>query len=334
MNSILSSVMFIVRIIIFSVVSWIIIHLLAVSGFFIALAYPILGLLAPGTILCLFCKINERKGFCPVCKKNITKDLSPSSFKSIFLNAILIALITLSTIGVVLIEKDIIERSLGVHLINKTVELDIRSNRTIYQNRVSPVKLFLRGINEPINVVQVDIDFNPDEMEVLEFIEKDSFAEVFVEKNINNEVGFIRIASGIPNPGYSEDTAYVGSLLVRPKITGLIKLQFLPSTLVLANDGKATNVLSSLGDIALLVLPETDIAPLSDEKVVSDLVLGATEEGKIYFYDKDGTVQGARNDDTDSVEEKKPWWFFILELIVKFDKLLLKIYEFFGFKST
>src|SRR3989344_5667995 len=172
MKNVFSAVTFVLRLIIFSIVSWIVIHLMAVAGFFITAAYPIWGLLAPASILCLFCKINQSKGYCSACKKKITNDFSPSSFRSIILNTVLIFIITLATIGVVYLEKEFVERVFGVSIQTKSVKIDVRSNRTIYQNRVSPVKLFLKGIKNSINAVQVDLDFNPDELEVLQFIEK------------------------------------------------------------------------------------------------------------------------------------------------------------------
>ena len=330
MKNVFSAVTFVLRLIVFSIVSWIVIHLMAVAGFFITAAYPIWGLLAPSSILCLFCRINQSKGYCPACKKRITNDFSPSSFRSIILNTVLIFIITLATIGVVYLEKEIVERTFGVSLQSKSIKIDVRSNRTIYQNRVSPVKLFLKGIKNSINAVQVDLDFNPDELEVLQFIEKDSFADIFVEKQVNNEVGFVRIAGGVPSPGYENDTAYVGSILVRPKITGLIKIEFLPSTLVLANDGKGSNLLNSVGEISLLVLPETDAdesSLTSYEGVIDELVLGATEEGKLLFYDEKGAVFGAATKEAEIVEKEKTWWQKIGEWIVKIDEALLRIYE-------
>lgn len=99
---------------------------------------------------------------------------------------------------------------------------------------------------EAINVVRAVLTYDPEKIKVNEIITENSFCApwMFLEREIDNEVGRVDIACGLPSPGFSEPKGIVAELLVSPLEAGDAFLSFDPNdTQVLANDGLSTNVL-------------------------------------------------------------------------------------------
>lgn len=113
-----------------------------------------------------------------------------------------------------------------------------------YEHSVS-IKIFPGG--EAINAVKVVLDYDPKKIMVEEIITTRSFCrqDMFIEKNIDNELGKVSIACGLPNPGFNELYGVVADLDIIPLETGSFDINFGEGTQVLANDGLGTNVLRS-----------------------------------------------------------------------------------------
>ena len=90
----------------------------------------------------------------------------------------------------------------------------------------------------PINAIQADLGFNPEKVEVVDISTQNSFANIFIQKEINNETGYARLTGGLPNPGFFSDRGIFGTVFFRGKQPGVVKIDFLPSSMVLANDGR------------------------------------------------------------------------------------------------
>src|SRR3989344_8307461 len=92
------------------VVSWVIIHLSAVFGVFLSLAYPIWWLYVPNHTVCLLCRANRNGSKCLFCHRQINKkeDISPTSLSSAVWNGVLILVFSVVSLGVVFGESKIL----------------------------------------------------------------------------------------------------------------------------------------------------------------------------------------------------------------------------------
>lgn len=245
------------KIISFLVASWILIHLMAVLGVFLVVAYPIWWLLFPRQTVCFFCRIKEEGEMCPFCKRKINKQngIFPETLASAIYNGLLIMIFSIFSLAFVYGEGKLLYK-LGFPPTPKTVSFVIPQRGQYRLGEIFPMKIDIAGIKTPINAVQADISFDPTMLEVKDVSVKDSFADIFLQKQISNELGFTRLTGGLPNPGYSSPEGVFGTIYFQTKLPGVVKVDFLPSSLVLANDGRGTNVLKELASVSYLILPD------------------------------------------------------------------------------
>jgi hypothetical protein len=98
---------------------------------------------------------------------------------------------------------------------------------------------------EEINTVSTEISFPADKL-FLENLDKGkSFCSFFVEEDINNYTGKIKISCLAPFPG-TDKMSNVVSLVFKKIKSGAADLSLATSSMVLANDGYGTNVLKNL----------------------------------------------------------------------------------------
>ena len=273
--------MIFLQVVVFILASWFLVHLLAVFGAFLALAYPLWWLLDLKRFPCLWCRIKKAK---------------ECSFSHSLLDAGLILVFTLVSFGLVFGESKILFK-MGFPPTPKTVSFVIPPKGQYRLGEIFPLKIEIAGIKVPINAVQADLGFNPERLEVEEISTQDSFASIFVQKEINNEAGWARLTGGLPNPGFFSDHGLFGTVYLKGKNPGVTKIEFLPSSVVLANDGRGTNVLKEFSAVSYLILPEK-ISQEEEEMqktiVLKSAVMGAkTEETQMKFYEE-GKVLGER----------------------------------------
>ena len=89
------------RILLFVAASWILIHLWAVFGFFLAVAYPIWWILAPRKTFCFLCRTKQKGDWCPFCRHKVgkAKGRHPVSFASTLKNSGLILFLSFFSLG-------------------------------------------------------------------------------------------------------------------------------------------------------------------------------------------------------------------------------------------
>jgi hypothetical protein len=252
---------------------------------------------------------------------------------------VLILFISGISLGIVFAESRVV-RLLGFPPIQKTVSFNIPTRGQYRMGEIFPMKIDIVGIKTPINAVRADLGFDPKILEVVDVSTKDSFANVFIQKEIGNEVGFVRLSGGLPNPGFFGDHGVFGTILFRAKQPGIVKVEFLPSSLVLANDARGSGVLKDLNSASYLILPEE----LSEEekenqKIFYDqTVLGVQSEKQtqMTFYEDEEVLGLGAKDEEIVVEEKKSSSFLktFLVFIGKIDQLILSSWtNIFGGKS-
>lgn len=304
--------MIILKVIVFILSSWFLVHLLAVFGVFLAIAYPLWWLFELKRFPCLWCRIKEEKK----CR-----------FSHSLFDAGLILVFSLFSFGLVFAESKVLFK-MGFPPTPKTVSFVIPSKGQFRLGELFPLKIEITGIKIPINAIQADLGFDPQKLEVVEISTQDSFANIFIQKEINNEVGYARLTGGLPNPGFFSDHGLFGTVYFKGKSAGVTKIKFLPSSMVLANDGRGTNVLRELASVSYLILPEK-ISPQEERMqklIISESVKGAkTEETQIRFYEEK-KVLGAEIDRQIAKQKKFSLGKSLLEVLEKFDQAILSLW--------
>lgn len=273
------------------VFSWVVIHFLAIFGVFLAIAYPILWLIAPRQTPCLLCRAQPEGTKCSLCRRKIVKKetTSPRNLLSAILNGLLILFFAVISMGVVYGESFVLS-NLGYPAVPKTATFAIPTKGQYRIGEIFPMKIEIADIQKPVNAIQADLGFDPTKVEVVEVSTKDSFANIFIQKEIDNTGGWARLTGGLPNPGFSGDHGLFGTIYFRAKSSGLIKIGFLPTSMVLANDSKGTNILKDLPSVSYLILPEKiseEEAKDQQKLTVNTNVLGiSTPSGQLVFYDE------------------------------------------------
>lgn len=310
--------MIVLKVVAFILASWLLVHLLAVFGVFLALAYPLWWILESKRFPCLWCRIKEAK---------------KCTFSHSLLDAGLVLVFTLVSFGLVFGESKILFK-MGFPPTPKTVSFVIPAKKQYRLGEIFPMDIEIVGIKKPINAIQTDLGFEPEKLEVQEISTQNSFANIFIQKEINNEVGYARLTGGLPNPGYFSDRGIFGTVYFKAKTPGIAKVDFLPSSLVLANDGWGTNVVKELASVSFLILPEK-ISQEEEEQqkqLLSSVVLGA-EEGKpmekqtqMKFYEETG-VLGAQVGQEIEKEKKVNLAEVLLGILEKIDRFILSFWD-------
>lgn len=308
------------------IASWFLVHLLAIFGFFLAVAYPIWWLFAPQQTVCFLCRADREGSRCLFCQKQIIKSegVYPVSLSSAILNGVLILVFSIVSVGVVFGESQILFK-LGFPPTPKTASFIIPSKGQYRLGEIFPMKIEINNIKNSINAVQADIGFEPQKLKVQEVSTKDSFANIFIQKEINNEGGWTRLTGGLPNPGFFGNHGTLGTVFFKGVNPGIVKIEFLPSSMVLANDGRGTNILKDLPSITYLILPEKISKEEEDlqSKLLSDNVLGvSTDNAQMKFYNE-GHVLGAKTGQEIQKTKEFNVTKFFLDVLEKIDNFIL-----------
>jgi len=311
----------------FLLASWLVVHLLAVFGVFLVIAYPIWWLFFPKKTICFYCRIKNEGEFCPFCRRRIDKanGIFPETLRSAVFNGGLILIFSLFSIGFVFTESRVLNL-LGFPPTPKTVSFVIPTTGQYRLGQVFPMKIEITGIKKPINIIQADISFDPKILEVREISTNDSFANIFVQKEINNQVGFARLAGGLPNPGFSGERGIFGTVYFKGKSPGVVKVDFSSSSKVLANDGRGSNTLKDLASVSYLILPEeiSETEKEEQETILQPGVLGefSGEETQMEFYEEE-KILGAQIDQEIEKEKKFNLGKILPELLERADRAIL-----------
>ena len=318
-------------IIVWIIASWFLVHLFAVLGVFLAIAYPIWWLFAPKQMVCFLCRVRKEGEYCPFCRKRLTKKegIFPKTLSSAIYNGLLILVFSLLSVGVVFGESQLLFK-LGFPATPKTVSFIIPAKGQYRLGEIFPMKIEITNIKTPVNAVQVDLAFDPTKLEIEDISTEGSFADIFIQKELNNEGGYARLTGGLPNPGFFSDRGVFGTAFFKSKAPGIVKIEFLPSSMVLANDGKGTNVLKDLTSVSYLILPEK-ISPEEEEMqkeiTLQSAVLGETTgETQMKLYEETGVLGVKAGQE---IQEKKEFSIYkiALDSLEKVDRFILEQWE-------
>ena len=93
-----------------------------------------------------------------------------------------------------------------------------------------------------VNAVQSYVQFDPNVLEVETTDTRESFCKFYPENSYSNEKGLIKVSCGSPYPGFNgkNDVVIIQFL---PKAIKDTQIALTKDSMVLANDGKGTNLL-------------------------------------------------------------------------------------------
>jgi hypothetical protein len=339
----LPGLLFIAKFFSVAIASWLLIHVLSIFGIFIVFAYPIWWFIFPESTWCLYCRSRKQSHRCPLCNLPPSVDnYHPKNLRSAFLNSSLVFIFTVASFLLVFGEYRFLHY-LSIAVNNKTATFNVTDKGKHSVGEVFPMEIQIDNLQVPINTVQVDLSYDSESLEALEVSTEGSFATVFIEKSINNEYGMVRLTGGVPNPGYSGKEAFFGTVFFKGKIPGIFEVEFLPTSVVLANDGKGTNVLRNLISTSFLIVDSPIGEPTSDEERVSvsgNSVLGdRSEEPQLHLYLSDDEVLGTASEsqktregssyiDPDTIDEEADTSVLkkILDIIIRIDRAIVNIW--------
>ncbi len=116
----------------------------------------------------------------------------------------------------------------------------------VYQsNATFSVRVMVNTKGQPINAAEASISYNPRELSVVSANRSGSIFNLWVvEPTFSNSAGTINFSGGLPS-GYTGSAGNVMTITFRAMGSGPAKVNFSKGS-VLANDGKGTNVLTTM----------------------------------------------------------------------------------------
>lgn len=119
---------------------------------------------------------------------------------------------------------------------------------TFYVGHTFNVSIFVNTGGNNVNAVRVDLKFDPKKLQIASPTAGRSFISVWISQpSYSNIEGTASFQGGVPSPGINTSSGLVSTITFRAVAPGETSIYFLNSSRVLLNDGKGTNVLSSLG---------------------------------------------------------------------------------------
>ena len=331
MKRTLSYISFIFFFFVLSISAWFLIHFLALFGVFVALAYPLVWFLFPKQTICFVCRVQKEGKRCFLCQRIVRKNsgITPASISSAVFSGIVILCFSFISTVLVFGESRILLR-LGFTSTPRTTSFSIPTRGQYRLGEIFPMKIELSGIKTPINAVQADLSFEPEKLEIVDISTKNSFATIFVQKEINNRQGHARLTGGLPDPGFFSDRGTFGTVFFRAKNPGIAKTTFLPTSMILANDGKGTNTLKDFSSVSYLILPEK--ISLNEEREQKNNQLDvsvlweSTSPAQMKLYDEND-VKGAETESVTTQNERANYTSILLSFLEQFDHMIITQYQ-------
>jgi len=253
---------------------WLIPHLLIILWPIVLLAYTTVYILFPGytgPFTYNLRAVIKNKLLLALFGKNNALEVSSEKVQrtSVFIkNILLILLLTFLSFIFLSFEASLLSKISSIK-IERTALITARTS-THKVGEVFPLEVLIENIENPINAAQTDLTFDPKIIQAIDISTEESFAEIFLQKEIDNENGLVIISGGLPNPGFSGENCKFATVLFMPLKEGETTLQFSNTSMVLANDGRGTNILKNVSSVPIVITdgtkPDTEIVGADDTK--------------------------------------------------------------------
>lgn len=266
-----------IRLVGLAIASFVLVHVFSVFGLFLALAYPVWWLVSP-------------EHTPAVVPRSIGKSETIDTFGKAVLNAGVLLVFSLICLGLVYLESRLLLKG-GFPNFGRSAQFLVPSQGQYKLGEIFPMEVRVQTSGTSVNAVQADVRFDPNTLKLVEISTKDSFASIFVNKEVDNTIGFGRLSGGLPSPGFSLDSGLFGTIYFQSLQAGVAKVDFMPSSMVLANDGRGTNILTDFSSTSYFILPE-EVSKEQREQQEAQLtsqVLGESTN-QMYFYDDTQTL--------------------------------------------
>lgn len=308
------------------VLSWVVIHIFAILGIFIIIAYPLWVLINPHKETCLFCLLKGKPDSCFMCHTDEhDQPRKGKGLRKFTTNILLLSFMTFFSLLIVWGEKYLLEQ-LSLISPPKSIVMEMPMKNEYKIGELFSMPLEIHGLQTSINTVQVDLKYPPELLEVVEVLTLESFAEIFIQKEVRNDLGIARISGGLPNPGYTKESGLFAKVLFLTRNPGIGQVEILPTSMVLANDGKATNVLAEFKSTTFQISEER--LSKAEEDFQNDFlqrnVLGVKSD-KMEFFDSEIVYTESILDDFDYQEVRKEpvnYW----DLLYRINTTIISVY--------
>ncbi len=104
--------------------------------------------------------------------------------------------------------------------------------------------IFVNSGQQNVNIIQANLNFDATKLQVNKFSLSSTTCPLIIEKQIDNKDGKINIACALPSPGWQGDS-WLAKIDFSPNDIGWAEIKFASSSQLLANDGRATNILDT-----------------------------------------------------------------------------------------
>lgn len=157
------------------------------------------------------------------------------------------------------------------------------------------VSVYVSSAEQAMNAASGVISFPQDKLEVTALSKSDSIFTLWVqEPSFSNSSGAVNFEGIVLNPGFTGSTGKILTINFRTKTSGIAPINF-SSGSALANDGKGTNILASLGNAQFSLggaaSPATEsIAPASSYVPNAPKIVSSTHPDSEKWY-KESTAK-------------------------------------------
>ena len=146
------------------------------------------------------------------------------------------------------------------------------------------VSIFIDTGGSDVNSVEVNIKFPPDKLQIVKPSAGKSFISIWISPPAySNDKGTLSFVGGAPNPGINTSSGLVSKVTFRAKKSGVARIEILPSSKVLANDGKGTDILDSVHGGTYTISPRPPAGPK---------VFSTTHQNENKWYNNNNFIVG------------------------------------------
>ncbi len=98
-----------------------------------------------------------------------------------------------------------------------------------------------------VNAAQIDLRYDDKKLALVRIEENKKFYMYVLEKEYDNKLGWTRLSGGLPHPGMGEANLVLAKFYFQAKATGNAYIDYSPTSLVLADDGRAGEIYKLAG---------------------------------------------------------------------------------------
>jgi len=119
---------------------------------------------------------------------------------------------------------------------------------TFFVGSTFDISIFVNTGGKNVNAVKVDLKFDPRKLQIASPTAGKSFISVWISQpTYSNIEGTASFQGGVPSPGINTTAGLVSTITFRAIAPGETIISILDSSRVLLDDGKGTNILTSIG---------------------------------------------------------------------------------------